>query len=254
MLVSHAPATLNHAARYGETPLSLAAYNGNDGTVFHLLSLGASNKEVINSWMGGGNYRDYKCPLARAVSEGHEHVVRTLLDVGLEAVGGLSVIPKALCHAVVDRQPRILQRLISVEGEERRPHWARVWLEGTPLVHYAAGKAFTAGISVLLAVGADETVLSRTKVAGEDLIGWGIPENDRAAVEVAAVGRMLERAPAFRARSWTWPSNRHARTTSVVVGGGAEAAPSPSGAPRAPLDACASRPRNRKHFAKLVGR
>lgn len=220
---------------------------GAEDAVSFLLSAGASNRAVIESCMGGGVFH-YFCPLADAVSGGHDNVVRILLDDGLEAVGGLFVIPNALHHALKIGRPRTLLRLLAVQGNTRKRFWARCSLNGVPMLHYAVAFGDSVGVSVLLAAGADETVPGCGGRMVKGLVGTRVPAGEESAAKEAVVHRTLEQSPAFRARSWTWP-RIGAGTTAA-----ADAAPMSSRAPRAPLGVLVSRPRNRMSFAKLVGR
>lgn len=164
----------------------------------------------------------------------------------------MSVIPSALFFAVNCRQARILDKLVSVEGEKRRRYWANFNLkENMPILNVGAGQANPAIVGVLLAAGADEMATHPGIVRASDFVDAREPVDEGDAENRAAIHRTLERGPAFRARSWTWPSRRNASAAAAA----AVAAPLSGGAPRTPLDVRFFRARSEtQHFAKLVCR
>lgn len=84
-------------------------------------------------------------------------VVQLLLDRGVEAVGGPYVIDGALGAAIQMGRPRLLERILAVEGEDRKGRWAAALLKGcVPMLHFAAAFGGAASVGVLLAAGADE--------------------------------------------------------------------------------------------------
>lgn len=111
LLLSKAPATLNHVAKDGMTPLCAASMCGQDRATSRLLSAGASNAALFEVEIEGGSGEWHPCPLEVAVCNAHRNVVSALLlyERGLEAVGGAEAIPRCLIHAVDNKQPGILQ-------------------------------------------------------------------------------------------------------------------------------------------------
>ena len=87
-------------------------------------------------------------------------MVEVLLDRGLEAIGGSSIVlPPAIETAVLNtRTPRILHRLLSGEGEDRRAFWANHAATGGPAPNLfrAASQSRLPIVGVLMANGANE--------------------------------------------------------------------------------------------------
>ena len=171
-----------------------------------LLSLGATHPTPVADRA--------RCPLAEAVSQGFVGVVRVLVNQGgMKAVGGNAVLPNALYRAVRAHQARILQLLLAVHGEERRWEWANSAAQGRCLLHYGAGHCCPASVSVLLQAGADEAARDPEGHTPGDVIGAcirrdGELEGHRG--KAVAIRLMLPRGPAYRARSWAWPSEGEA--------------------------------------------
>ena len=107
LLHSSSPAAVNICAPDGETPLFLACYYGQEGVVSRLLSLGVVRPEERKM-----------CPLSMAVRKGFVGVVRILVTQGMEAIGGRTVLPKALYASARFGQGKILHVLLGVDGEE----------------------------------------------------------------------------------------------------------------------------------------
>lgn len=101
---------------------------------------------------------------------------------------------------------------------------------GFHLLLLAAIGCCLAATSVLLAAGADERVcFINGVVSANEMAPSVLSENDRDEAKVAALGRMLERGPAFRARSFCWPVQTSAVmgvATAVLAPCGGEATPS----------------------------
>ncbi|CAM9713991.1 unnamed protein product [Laminaria digitata] len=206
MLYSRAPATLNLRASKGDTPLFWACHSGHDSMVSKLLSLGAMQRAPSDGIDA--------CPLAAAVMKGFLGVVRALINAGgVSGVRSDLVLGQALHLAVSDRQARILQLLLTVDGEEGRSEWANISFGGRNLLHYGAGYCCPAVVSILLEAGGDETARDPDGRIPGDVIGVDIdlefePQMDRR--KEVAVRRMLQRGPASRARSWAWPADAEA--------------------------------------------
>lgn len=150
------------------------------------------------------------CPLKFAVYNSHERVVEVLLDRGLEALGGSSVaLPPAILNAVLNARTRILHMLLLAEGEDRRAFWANHTSGGIgPNLFRATSMSLLAVVGVLMAHGADENTRDLDGRDARDYIGLRSDDHEALDPKVAnaAIRRMLERGPAFRARSWAYPA------------------------------------------------
>ncbi|CAM9239776.1 unnamed protein product [Ectocarpus sp. 6 AP-2014] len=206
-LLAAAPATLNLVNEQGLTPLGTATSFGRHKAVTCLLSLGASDRQVFQETRSGS--------LQEAVVAGHDTLLPLLLSgKGLEAVGGLDSIPDAMGCAVTKSRTRTLNLLLSVEGEERRTFWARTRVSddysGKCMLHFAAEFTSLSAVKLLLAAGADEAAVDINGALPRDVIGTAQPEfgppTERDPTKEAAIARVLKCGPAFRARSWAWPS------------------------------------------------
>lgn len=209
MLYSRAPATLNTPSADGATPLSIACYEGHEEVVSKLLALGAMLRMPRDD--------SGMLPLALAIRKGFVGVVRVLMNEGgIKALGGGTVLPRALSTAIRFGQAEILRLLLTVDGEEGRSQWANINVKGKTLLHYGAGHCYPATVSILLEAGADEAARnSQGRVPGAViglLLGADVDDNHRQLDrrEEVAVRRMLQRGPAYRARSWAWPADEEA--------------------------------------------
>ncbi|CAN0017402.1 unnamed protein product, partial [Laminaria digitata] len=198
MLHSNSPDTINTPNPRGETPLFMACCHGHASVVSRLLSLGAIRPEDHNL-----------CPLAIAVRKGFLGVVRVLVNEGMEAVGVKKALHDALYISARFCQGRILRLLLGVGGEKRFA-LAYSGYAGKRLIHIGAGVCCPAVVSVLLNAGARETErdlkegrVPRDFIGVDDGLDDGDCQIDRG--KEIAVRRMLERGPAYRARSWVWP-------------------------------------------------
>lgn len=197
LLLSRAPSTVNLPNTDGVTALCYAASEGKEAAVSCLLSAGARDNTFLFA-KGIGS-------LLIAVELGHEKVVRVLLDRGVQAVGGELAMSYALRRAISYRFPRILQMLLAIEGEQKRIKWARLrHTDGNPALFFAAACESLAAASILLLAGADEGATNTLDKHISCCVGAAIRVNNRTPATTAAMCRLLERGPAFRARSWAW--------------------------------------------------
>ncbi|CAM9568856.1 unnamed protein product, partial [Laminaria digitata] len=144
-------------------------------------------------------------PLLVAVYRGFVGVVRILLgEAGFRAIGGRRALPDALYNAVRFCRARMLRLLLAAEGEEKRSELANTNIcdkHYRRLLHVGARFCCPAAVSILLEAGADEETLDSD---GRIPLDGGAPMDRGKGV---AIRRMLQRGPAYRARSWAWPSD-----------------------------------------------
>lgn len=197
VILSRSRSTLNAIDSKGFTPMSTAALRGKHRSVAFLLAKGASDEAVGVD----------RTSLVWAADGGHEKMVRMMLNHGVDWVGGLRAIPDSMGVSVQSGKARILQMLISVEGEERQKHWAECPLRSRPALHVAAAWCSLKAAHVLLAAGADEAATDREGQRPIDIIAGAQEPYQRDERREKALWRMLKRGDAFRARSFTWPKN-----------------------------------------------
>ena len=172
MLVWKMPEAMKFLTKYGQSPLYVAAKHGRANTVSQLLAMRANQPTLhvagCNCCTGPNS-----CPLRVAAFEGHVDVMHVLID-DVESIGGLeATIPSAMqvtCTSASDaysasgknqgRWTKILKVLLDVEGEDRQENWARSMFSHFPVLYHAVVSGTLATISLLLAAGADETVLN----------------------------------------------------------------------------------------------
>lgn len=196
-----------------KTPLAYAAQEGHERAVSYLLAKGATDAPAWANGYGGGS-------LWKAVENGHEGVVRRLVDAGLGVVGGDSMcVLGAMVRASTGRRPRILRLLLRVEGERRSRYWARQFAGNLSILHHACMQGCIPTVHVALEAGGDENLRNDVGMCPADIVGVYPLQGNQTPEEVkAAIRRMLKRGPAFRTRSWAWP-----RRAGAGRGGGASA-------------------------------
>ncbi|CAM9172060.1 unnamed protein product [Laminaria digitata] len=260
MLYTPAPATLNCCGANGQTPLFWACGKGHESIVSKLLSLGAMQPLDGHAM----------CPLQAAIAADFVGVVRVLLNEGgIRAVGGSMPLGRALFLAVTQRRARILRVLLTADGEEERSDWANIIVGDRPLLHSCASYCYPAGLSVLLEAGADEAARHSGRIP-RDVIGMDLGRDAESQMDrgkETAIRRMLQRGPAYRARSWAWPADEEADAGGSGDGGTAAATAAAAAAavlsssptvPKAPvIGVRIFRPKKEsssKFFVRLVGR
>ena len=228
LLLSRVPSTINDIDYTGTTPLGCAARKGHAHTVSFLLSAGA--REPAAGWTPGIITMGI---LHSAVVEDRQEVVRILLSQGLEAIGGVATVPEAMRSSIQLGFIGILRLLLNVQGEDRQGFWANhpvftamelitatfpagtplcvahsilAAKSGSPMLHVAAKYCSLCATHVLLSAGADETVADSQGKRASDVIGYSTPDEKKDLSRVSGLRRMLQRGPAFRARSWAWPT------------------------------------------------
>ena len=251
LLLAKAPSTINEIDNTGCTPLGMAASSGQASTVSFLLSAGAREPTVCSS----DTIR--KGALLLAVKGNRQTVVRVMLEQGLEAVGGLALVPEALRSSVQRGFIGIIWLLLNVQGEERQRFWANyhVFAEfdflayvamipagtplgrvneilmdkfsaayRTPLLHLAAKYCSLRATHALLSADADEHYVVRGDNCwsednrASDVVGEWQESDEGDATRESALRRMLQRGPAFRARSWAWPAEAGPPVVAVALG------------------------------------
>ncbi|CAN0499456.1 unnamed protein product [Ectocarpus sp. 12 AP-2014] len=195
LLLPKAMATINQDTGYGGTPLCCAASGGYEESVRCLLSFGASDNAL---WSKKG-----ASALVGAVQEGRQEIVRILVDHGVDAVGGLDAVPKAIWTATRKGHAKILHMLLAVAGEETRRQWATMPFNESTLLHCATSVGSLSVTSVILSAGADETARDQYGDFAKDVICARFQVNPATR---AAIFRTLLQGPAYRARSWAWPT------------------------------------------------
>ena len=256
-LFSRDPSTLNRCCTSnGATPLFAACMKDHVGMVSKLLSLGATQPDDNDM-----------CPLVGSTEYGFTGVVRVLINEGgIRAVRGEEALVKALFAAVRFRQAGVLRLLLNVQGEEMRSWWANIYADEMRLLHCGTSFCYPSGVSVLLEAGADETLRDAKRRVPREVIGDAFDLTyalDKREEKEIAIRRMLQSGPAYRARSWAWPSDADASGSSD---GGSTAAAA-AAAVHPPLPAVKTPPvvgvpifRSKetsgrsKFFVRLVGR
>lgn len=224
------------AYRSNEAPLYKAARERRADIVERLLSSGIT-VPVAGSAAEAARAVD---PLGVAVFNNDERIVQLLLDRGLEAIGGAYVLHCAMGGAIQTGRARLLERLLCIEGEDRKAHWAGILYDGSmPMLHFAAGFGGVAPLGVLLAAGASERQCDYTGACASEYVGRRVSVEQASPSKNAALRRMLERGPAYRARSRAWPSH-------AAVGKGATG--------KGTLGVCIWRPANANLFTSRFGR
>lgn len=199
-------------------------------------------------------------------SSGHEEVVRVFLDGGMEAIGGLDgCLETALRYTMPDWRTKITRMLLAAEGPEGEHRWANSTFRGVPLLHTAAAYNALPIIGVLLRARADETAIAPTGETAHGAVGYHLREDPHLRgtgdpAEKAAVHRMLAQGPAFRARSFLWPTadDDDDNGGCVVEGGGggedAAAVPSRSEARDVVSPERIWRPKRKEFLMRLISR
>lgn len=226
LLLRKAPSTISFTDSNCKcTPLGVAAFGGQASTVSSLLSAGAREPMV---WTPGTIHDN---ALILAVELNRQNVVRILLDQGLEAIGGVAMIPEAMRNSILRGFIGILRMLLNVQGEDRQGFWANhaVFSEmelttadfpsgtplcrvkavltaevGIPLLHIAAGCCSLRATHVVLSSGADVAAVDFEGDRACDIVGDFREGEKRDAARENSLRRMLQRGPAFRSLSWTW--------------------------------------------------
>lgn len=196
----------------GFTALSHAAMTGRCTAASYLLSVGG-NDAAMRAGTGSST-------LAVAVLQGHAPMVRLLLDKGMDAVGGTDAILNSFGFAIEGGHAIILHMLLDAHsrGSANDVTWVQVIgkVRDQPVLHVAVASGSLATIHVLLAAGADDTSLNPDGKRASDVIGQSA-EGDPDPAQEAAIARILERGPAFRARSWTWLARGNPRTDGTLL-------------------------------------
>lgn len=222
LFLSEAPETLSCNTAAGETPLYIAAHEGHEGVVLYLLSVAKKNHTSLGSVD--------MCPLVAAVVQGHAKIVRVLLDErGMEVIRTPRLQRQSIFAAVLCGRVDILRQIVDADAEEGkgRAEWEApcISLLGDAL-HIAVRYSVLKSVNILLAAGVDERWPAMDRRLPRDTVGIKCEvdpptkqlvyvatmaslraDNDWGNLEESSIRRMLERGPAFRARSWLWPAD-----------------------------------------------
>lgn len=146
LLLSAAPTTISVCNWQGLSALGCATLNDHTEAVSFLLSAGASDKAI---WLEKG-----LSPLNMAVQRGDETMIRMFLDrKGIDAAGGLGVIPRAMFNALQFNNIKALQMPFNVEGEQKQKDWANAAVNSVTMLHSATMHRSFAGLQMLLSAG-----------------------------------------------------------------------------------------------------
>lgn len=196
-LIAQRPAAVPGASNgTGITLLSLAVPRGQESAVACLLRHGAGDKI-----QGLQRHDEAKSDLVMAVDAGHENIVRLLVDAGPSALDLREAVHAGVWH----RSPRVVHALLAAtEGWSRRLV-ANHPVEGRLMLHLAAASGSLATVHALLWAGAFETFVDAGGDRAANVIGSNRPPCEgRDPYTEAAISRVLERGPAFCARSLAW--------------------------------------------------
>ncbi|CAM9714955.1 unnamed protein product, partial [Ectocarpus fasciculatus] len=151
MLAAKAPATLHRTCNNGFTPLGKAAAGGEAAAVSRILRLMST---VARRPPPGATFGS-RCPLNLAMEARHWNVVDVLLD-NLDPIKSSVDFGSAVSSALVTKRARLLKRLLSAVGEERKQKklLASMTFSSSPILHIAAAQADPLTTGVLLAAGA----------------------------------------------------------------------------------------------------
>ena len=234
LLVLKAPSTLNRPSLDGDTPLRIAAQNGRESMVLHLLQVGAKQPRPEDT--------EIASPLAAAVEFDQGGVLRILMEAKQDPDRLAYGILEAVICAVVGGRAKGLDVVLGYLEEKERASTASTH----PLLHHAVSHGRLDVVSVLLAAGADETGTDNDgRCAGEE-----IEEDEIDPSTKAALLRMLERGPAYRAAAWRWAAGM----SCPVGGAGGTPDLMPSGRHFGPLRVKIFRPRCKKAFGRPMCR
>ena len=156
VILAHAPFLLNAPDDRGFSPMGIAALKRKRRAVSCLLSAGASDEMV----------HEDQAAIFWAAEGGVPNMVRMMLQHPIERVGGFSAIPNSMGVAIQGKQARMLDMLLSVEGEENRRKWAECPLRGGSPLRVAVAWVSLRAVHVLLEAGADENRVDRDGQVG----------------------------------------------------------------------------------------
>ena len=151
VILENMPSLLNAPDDRGFSPMGIAALKRKRRAVSCLLSAGASDERV----------HEDQAAIFWAAEGGVPNLVRMMLQHPIQRVGGLKAIPNSLGVAIQAKQARMLDMLLSVEGDENRRKWAECPLRGGSPLRVAAAWVSLRAMHVLLEAGADETRIDR---------------------------------------------------------------------------------------------
>lgn len=186
-----------------QTPLAVACFSGKWKNVKYLLDNCGADPGVIDGLR--------HTPLQTASHHGHLAVVKLLLGCDVHQLGP-NAYPGALCAAAMAGNVSVLRALLVAEGRAH-VNGTEIGTKMTPLL-YSAGNCHPIPTAMLLEAGGDEAVVNLDLV--DSYVSQGLAQR--------RVRRMLEQAPAYRARSWRWPGASTALARSSITASAAKPA------------------------------
>lgn len=180
--------------------------------------------------------------LTAAAEELQVDVVRTLLKLGLPALGGRRAWADALCCSARKGLFEALDQLIPAGEAGGLPGQKFLDRTGTSPLHCAAAGSYTRCVRILLEAGADETALNRNECTPLEIVGTrrrpvprgddggnkNSPEQEEDIANMhlqqdERIRRALIKAFLYRSMAWSWPKHAADESGCCGAGGGATA-------------------------------
>ena len=185
----------NWLSNTSQTPLAIACLNGHPGCVKYLL-------DRCKVDPGAADNVGYT-PLAIAAQHGHFEAVEMLLKFGVSKLGP-NAYRDALSGVAMVGNVRMIRMLVLAEGGVHLKG-ALTTAKMTPM-HYTAGYCHPLATALLLESGGDEYAADIKGKTPIDVVDTMRSEHVQQGLGRRRIKRMLAQGPAYRARSWQWPS------------------------------------------------